>query len=275
MAQDFMHVEDFVTPPGCQGAYLEHSHDYHEFLYCFKGNGGQWGPSGELKLEEGDLFFYPAGVKHRSLPIEGHAFHCTVVDFSSTLFSPAADGDRQCIQVLDLLTDRRGRPVKIKREDQHEFYKVLQTIREEFQNKEAGYLINVKANLMRALVMAARNSGRGFDKEKLTSKQIVDQALQFIDAYYMHDIDIETILKFCPISRSHFHAMFKKYTNSSFVTYLIETRMKKAKEWLESDIPVSEVSTRCGFKSHSRFCQVFKKEFGVTPLQYRETRKVS
>lgn len=272
MAEDFIHVENFITPPGCQEAYLVHSHEYHEFLYCFEGEGAQWGPSGEIKLAEGDLFFYPARTDHKSVFTDNEAFECTVVDFSSTLFSPAADGDRQCLQVIDILTSRRGRPVNIRKEDRKDFFEILQSVREEFQQKLPGYLINVKANLMRALVLAARNSGRSFDKEKLTSKQIVEQALQFIDAYYMHNVDVDTILKFCPISRSHFHAVFKQITQKSFVSHLNQVRMDRAKQWLNKDIPVSEVSTRCGFKSHSRFCQVFKKTWGVTPLAYREQK---
>lgn len=270
MTNDFIHIDNFMTPPGCKEAYLEHSHQHHEFLYCYKGTGAQWGPSGDLKLAEGDLFFYPEGTLHRSVPIEKEAFECTVVDFSSTLFSPAADGDRQCLQVIDILIGRQGRPIQIKKDDRENFHEILQMIRNEFQQKLPGYLINVKANLMRALVLAARSSGRSFDKEKLNSKQIVEQALKFIDAYYMHDVNVDAILKFCPISRSHFHAIFKQYTKESLISYLTRIRMERAKEWLTKDMTVAEVSIRCGFKSHSRFCQIFKKTWGKTPLAYKE-----
>ncbi|WP_407645396.1 helix-turn-helix domain-containing protein [Halanaerobium kushneri] len=55
------------------------------------------------------------------------------------------------------------------------------------------------------------------------------------------------------------------------MSYLTETRMKKAKELLlNSQLKVYEISKKVGYKSSNYFSQVFKKHTGNSPLEYRQ-----
>jgi len=51
---------------------------------------------------------------------------------------------------------------------------------------------------------------------------------------------------------------------------LINTRIERAKELLEcTDEKVSEIALSVGFSSQQRFNEAFKKNTGMTPLEYR------
>ena len=53
--------------------------------------------------------------------------------------------------------------------------------------------------------------------------------------------------------------------------YIRQIRLKKAAELLlDETIPISEVSLRTGFASHSYFSSSFRRKYGMTPKQYRD-----
>ena len=51
-------------------------------------------------------------------------------------------------------------------------------------------------------------------------------------------------------------------------------RIEKAKKMLENKvILVEQIAALCGFESPSYFIKIFKKETGLTPLEYRKAGK--
>jgi AraC-like DNA-binding protein len=52
-------------------------------------------------------------------------------------------------------------------------------------------------------------------------------------------------------------------------------RIEKAmRELVGSDRPTEEIALRAGFTSSPRMCEVFKRELGLSPGEYREQRKL-
>lgn len=74
----------------------------------------------------------------------------------------------------------------------------------------------------------------------------------------------------------HFHYDYlsrclKKHTGMSPVTYLNHIRLLHAKSQLEhSDLSVQEIAEKSGFGSSNYFIRLFRKNFGITPKQYRD-----
>ncbi|OQA88954.1 MAG: Arabinose operon regulatory protein [Lentisphaerae bacterium ADurb.Bin242] len=78
------------------------------------------------------------------------------------------------------------------------------------------------------------------------------------------------------LSPSRLIHVFKKEMNCSISEYAISLRIEKAKTLLaETSLPMNEVMRESGLDDPSRFCMVFKRETGRTPLQYRRRFKVS
>ena len=94
---------------------------------------------------------------------------------------------------------------------------------------------------------------------------------------YMHEnyqtATLKGIAEKFGYSDSHLCRMFLKETGKSIGRVLTETRMNKALEYLgDTDLKMYEISELIGYESHEYFQRVFKKYFGMTPLQCRQRR---
>jgi len=67
--------------------------------------------------------------------------------------------------------------------------------------------------------------------------------------------------------------IFSQQTGQTFIKYLTDYRMNKAKELLRgTSMRSSEISLEVGYKDPHYFSYLFKKTQGMTPTQYRGKR---
>lgn len=111
------------------------------------------------------------------------------------------------------------------------------------------------------------------DIQRQKAANIVSQAKALVDQNYAGDASLETIAAQVFISPCYLSVIFKKETNMTFKNYLIQTRINKAKELLEStDMKIYEVAESVGYNDTRYFSELFQRICGKTPSQYR-TRK--
>lgn len=84
------------------------------------------------------------------------------------------------------------------------------------------------------------------------------------------DLSVERLAELCQSSTVHFRRTFAQLYHTSPMKYITALRLSKARELLQStDLPVGTICTQCGYTSVHYFDRVFKKEFGLQPLQFR------
>lgn len=109
-----------------------------------------------------------------------------------------------------------------------------------------------------------------------TSSNVIQKAVEYINAHVTEDIDLDSICRDIHISKYHFCRQFKTVTGFTVMEYLLKTRVVTARRLLtETALPISEISNRCGFSSLSYFCRVFKAQTQSTPLQFRKAARLS
>lgn len=89
-------------------------------------------------------------------------------------------------------------------------------------------------------------------------------------------LDIDMLSKHMCLSHSSLYTKVKHLTNYSLNDYLMQLRMKKAKEYLVStNKKIVEIATLVGFGDCRYFSTVFKKYEGVSPSNFKEQFKQS
>lgn len=84
------------------------------------------------------------------------------------------------------------------------------------------------------------------------------------------NITLEDIALSANISKSEALRCFKNYLNRSPIDYLINYRIHKACHLLlDTNLNISDICLECGFSSASYFNRVFKKNFKLSPREYR------
>ena len=73
------------------------------------------------------------------------------------------------------------------------------------------------------------------------------------------------------LSVSHFSRVFHDEMGETYVSYARRIRCEAAADLLrETDLPVVEIASRCGYEDHSYFSRVFKKVTGRSPSELRD-----
>lgn len=84
------------------------------------------------------------------------------------------------------------------------------------------------------------------------------------------DLSVEHLAKAFHLSHSQFRRKLIALTGLSPNKFIRATRLKKAKELLQdSGKSIADVASECGFNDPSYFTRVFKKEFGLAPMEWR------
>ncbi len=106
------------------------------------------------------------------------------------------------------------------------------------------------------------------------SGDIIDKTKRYIEDNFMNeDLSLNAAASYVNISPSHLSAVFSQEMGVTFVKYLTDYRMNKAKELLKcSNKRSNEISMEIGYKDPHYFSYLFKKTQGCTPMQYRGTK---
>ena len=143
----------------------------------------------------------------------------------------------------------------------------------------AGLLLARANNLIRSrLLMQHQFDKRPMSEIDLTSINPLDQDLlkkvtDIIEAHIDDPVfDIPMLCQELGVSRSLIYAKFKALTGMTPNNFILNFRLKFAATLLKQykNMPISEVSDRSGFNSPVYFSQCFKKQFGVTPHNYKK-----
>ena len=104
---------------------------------------------------------------------------------------------------------------------------------------------------------------------------IIYQVKIYIENHFM-DSEISTkelSRKFC-ISLGYLSASYRKNYGITITKHIINQRMKYAGKLLEeTNIPIQNISEKCGFNNLSYFMRVFKSHYEITPAQFRNIQK--
>ena len=93
---------------------------------------------------------------------------------------------------------------------------------------------------------------------------------EYVSANLQKNITLDEMAEVVCLSPSSLYKKMKEYADISPMEYVMKMRLGKAVELLKDDsISVQEVAQAVGFNTHSFFSECFKREFGMTPRQWR------
>jgi len=101
--------------------------------------------------------------------------------------------------------------------------------------------------------------------------ELIDKAKEYIlSEFSMSDLTLDKVASKVNISPNYFSSLFNQETGMTFIEFLTETRMDKAKEYLRcSNKKITEIGFLVGYLDSHYFSYIFKKTQNCTPSEYR------
>lgn len=127
------------------------------------------------------------------------------------------------------------------------------------------WIITVCSRLMDTIALERQSS----------YKLLIDQAKVYIWSHYNDsDISIGRVCQHLHISTGYFSSIFKKEMKMTFVSYLLQIRLEAAKELLRStEFKAFEIAEKIGFADPNYFSFCFRKKYGQSPKEYKNSSR--
>lgn len=100
----------------------------------------------------------------------------------------------------------------------------------------------------------------------------VQKMINYIDQNYQQDLSLEQFSELTDLHPNYISFLFKKEIGKSFIQYLQDYRIEKAKELLlkHQSLSVQVIGNQVGYENPQHFMKIFKKVAGCTPGSFRE-----
>lgn len=117
-------------------------------------------------------------------------------------------------------------------------------------------------------------------QKKMTESKhqvIINSVIDYIQLQYAEaDLSLKQIAAEFKMSQGYLGQLFRETCNKSVGKYINDVRMEKVLYLLRStDWSVRDIAVKTGYLNEANFYKVFKKEFGVTPNEYRTSKMLA
>lgn len=115
-----------------------------------------------------------------------------------------------------------------------------------------------------------------FCQEILSHKEhkysnLVSNAMRYIEQYYSQNLTVRQLADDLNVSINHLISVFRTETGRTPGSYILNVRLAQASRLLSNtDLSIQNISTMIGIPDANYFIKLFKREYSMTPNQYRK-----
>ena len=131
-------------------------------------------------------------------------------------------------------------------------------------------LMKLRSEMQNSYV-SAHNADLVEKKIKKGSNALLERICDYIKKNCQRQLQLEEVAGLFYLHPSYLSRLFKKEVGVTFKEYLTRQRIFKANTLLEQvDLKVADVSEMVGYKDLHYFYDIYKRQMGQTPTEYRE-----
>lgn len=221
-------------------------HDLAQLFFVEAGSGYLRVAAKEYRLEPGDAFFLDCRVPHEYGSNEGLVASWVTFRGSGMQELRHYASNRSFLYFKDLNVAK--------------YVAALEALKGEYFGKRREGVLSVM--LYSVLVDF-------LEEEAKTKEGEMARVLSFIEEHYAKRITIDELARLARASRSTFCKRFRASFGCTAIEKLTEVRLAAAKQMLTSfpEEKIGAIATKCGFEDAGYFCKVYKKKYGISPIQ--------
>lgn len=244
----------------------QHSHYFLEILFVIDGKGIVEIDGTTFNIAKNDIVIYNADVRHfeqssSEEPLEVDFFAFDKIQLKDLPPNCLLPKSANCIF-------NAGSFALI-------FEQCFDVMRDELTAKDEFYAEIVKDASHALLMFVFRIISRTMNTVTLLNKDnILNTVIPYIDKNFMNNISLSDIASECFVNKYYLSHVFTESFGMSIGQYIRSKKIALMQSRIsETHLPISEIAAEFGYQDLNYFDRLFKKETGVTPLQYRKSHK--
>ena len=238
---------------------VQHTHNCSELFYVIEGNGQFLIENKTYPVSGNDLVIINPNVLHTELSLNASPLRYIVLGVEGLeLKDNSSEYENSNFRIINLNNIK----------DNILLY--LQNMLHEMEAQSPGHEIICQI----VLLGRQTNFSTTFTPVNKKTSRLCGSTKRYIDNHYKETITLEVLAEQNHVSKYYLVHAFTQEFGISPINYLISRRIREAEHLLaNTDLSLSTISSTAGFSSASYFAQIFKRQKGVTPREYRKESK--
>lgn len=241
---------------------VPHTHNYAELFYTVGG-------SGQFRIENR---LYPVHA-NKLVIISPNVMH-TEVSYNSEPLEYIVLG----IEGLELYDGENndGRFCILDYQGGGEILSCLRNILREMEARQPGYedICQAYMEILITRLMRSTSFSAALDPAQDPVSRQCAAIRHYIGVHYKESMNLDSLAELAHVSKYYLAHAFKAEYGISPINYQISLRIKESRYLLqETDMSLSQISRVLGFSSASYFSQSFRRSEGMSPQEYRASRR--
>jgi YesN/AraC family two-component response regulator len=251
-----------------------HKHPYHEFYFFLEGDMSIQIEKEMYALHPGDIVFIPPKVDHHAV------IHDSSVPYRRFVLWIS---EHYCDQLRELSEDYlyfmkhvRDTREYIVHNDmiafnriQAKVFELLEEIQGHQFGRDARIVLDLNGLILHLNRILYEQKHSMYTEE---GNELYQNLICYIEEHLEEELTLDAIANEFFVSKFHISHIFKENMGISVHQYIMKKRLFACKGVLHENVSISKVYESFGFKDYSSFYRAFKKEFGISPKDYKDTK---
>lgn len=265
------HIKEITEP---QEALSLHSHDYYQIYYLKSGRLIHHLENISAELKASDVFIIPPNLPHYIEKASNDVCFYSI-SFMPEYMSEIVKFNPFVADFIHCVTELSGEGVEpsltLRREDIALADVLVLKIMQEFSADTTGKEHVIRSSLALLLSVFARAylEDKCENVRFASEREAILHCIGYIKNHLSDQVTLKEMAQRTAMSKSSFCENFRKVTGETFHQYIRRERMEAAAALIKSGKLVFEVAMELGYRDLSTFYRNFKKQFGVSPSEYK------
>ena len=240
-----------------------HTHNYYEFYFFVEGNISMQVGKDTYPIQFGDAMLIPPNMPHRAI------IHNPEVPYRRFVFWISKEYYEHLAEISPCFTYAIDYASKNKQYVCH----LDQISLNSLQSKMLRLLEEMQIELYVEDFMLSINR---LVYDILEPKQVTSDAslytklVEYIEEHLEEELSLEKLSEEFYVSKNHIAHAFKDYIGLSIHQFITKKRLALCQEAIRANMNITDVYHMYGFGDYSSFYRAFKKEYGISPKEYRD-----
>ncbi|MDF2909020.1 MAG: hypothetical protein K0R34_4341 [Herbinix sp.] len=113
-----------------------------------------------------------------------------------------------------------------------------------------------------------------YSQQKVNQTDAVEECISYIRTHLDSDLSLQRVADYIHFHPNYLSAKIKEKVGLSYSSFVLHLKMELASRLLlDSNDKVQDIALRCGFNDSNYFNRMFRREYNISPEQYRKAHK--